>query len=371
MKFATSRESLIRVLSVAREIISNNSPLSILSNVLLQTDKDNSRIVIKCTNSNINAVSYFNAEIEEEGETTVFCDKMLSVISSLPSGNVVFENKGTEINIKPENKKIKFKIKTLSADKFPVIKDFNKDNVFEISAKEFKNLIRQTSFAVATDPNRYFMTGCYLTKDNGRLTMVATDAKRMSLCSSSSECPDFTPVIIPVKMLSIIDKIASDEGNILLSIHEREFHFSGNGYEIYCTLIDGKYPAYQKVLPTGLDKSIKVSKAELSDSLKRTSVLLSKNGRINLIADAGKMVISSPESELGNSVEEIPAVYDGEKAEIALNVEFLLDVLKVIDSNDIIFEFKFNQDKKVLAAIVVKGDDKKEVNYTHIIMPMN
>ncbi len=371
MKFTANKESLLRVLGVCQEVISNKSPMSIMSNVLLQTDIEKSRIIIKCTNSNINAVSYFTAEIEEEGETTVFCDKLLSVISSLPTGNIIFESKETEINIKPESKKIKFKIKTLSTDKFPVVKEFNKTNSFEISAKELKNLIKHTSFAVSTDANRYFMTGCFLTKENGKLTMVATDAKRMSLCRSEIACPDFTPVIIPVKMLSIIDKISPDEGNVLLSIHEKEFYFSGNGYEIYCNLIDGKFPAYQKVIPFGLDKTIKVSKEELSESLKRTSVLLSKFGRINLFADAGKMVISSPESELGNSIEEIPAVYEGEKAEIALNVTFLLDVLKVIDSSDIIFEFKFNQDKKVLSALIVKGIDQNKVDYTHIIMPMN
>ena len=371
MKFTTSRESLLRVLGVCQEVISNKSPLSILSNVMLQTDKDNSRIVIKCTNSNINAVSYFNADIEEEGEITVFCDKFLSIVSSLPQGNLVFENKGNEIIIKPENKKVKFKIKTLSADKFPIIKNFKNENSFEISAREFKNLIKQTSFAVSTDTNRYMMTGCFLTKENNRLVMVATDGRRMSICYNFDDfIPDFVPAIIPVKMLSIIDRISSEEGNIRISLTEKEFYFMGCGYEIYCNLIDGKFPAYQKVIPIGLDKSIKVSKSDLNESLKRTSVLLSKNGRIDLIADAGKMVISSPESEIGNSIEEIPAVYDHEKAVIALNAQFLMDVLKVIDSNDITFNFKFNQDKKIISAITVNGNDEKN-DCLHIIMPIS
>ena len=108
MKFTTSKDAILRVLSVAQEVITNKSAISIMSNVLLQTDKENQKVIVKCTNSTINAISSFGAEIEEEGEITVFCDKFVSVISSLPMGDVEIETGENEILVKPLGKKVKF-----------------------------------------------------------------------------------------------------------------------------------------------------------------------------------------------------------------------------------------------------------------------
>ena len=204
MKFVTSKDAILRVLGVAQEVITNKSAISIMSNVLLQTDKDNQKIVVKCTNSVISAIGSFGAEIEEEGETTVFCDKFISVINSLPMGDIEIETSENEIVVKPLGKKVRFRIKTLATDKFPIVNGFNPENSIQIAAKDFKNLIKHTSFAVSADSNRYVMTGCYFTKENNLLYMVATDGRRMSVCNCVDFSPDFTSAIIPVKIFSII-----------------------------------------------------------------------------------------------------------------------------------------------------------------------
>lgn len=378
MKFITSRDALLRVLGVAQEVITNKSPVSIMSNVLLQTDKENQKVIVKCTNSTVNAISSFGAEIEEEGETTVFCDKFVSVISSLPMGDVEIETGENEILVKPLGKKVKFRIKTLASDKFPVFKGFNSENSIKIAAKDFKNLIKHTSFAVSTDSNRYMMTGCYLTKEDNWLYMVATDGRRMSLCTCADFSPEFTSAIIPVKGLSVIDRICQEEGQIEINTTDKTFFFKGYGYEISSSLIEGQFPMWQKVVPNGLDHTVTISKADLEDAIKRTVIMAAKNGRIQMILDSDKMVISSPENEVGSSKEEIEAKYSGEPAEIALNAMYLSDVLKVIDSDDISIDFKFNQDKKVTSALIVKPeinnvkieDNKEPIGYTHVIMPM-
>lgn len=378
MKFQTTRDALLRVLSVAQEVITNKSAVSIMSNVLLQTDKEHQRIIVKCTNSTVNAISSFAAEIDEEGEITVFCDKFVSVISSLPMGDVEIETNENEILVKPLGKKVKFRIKTLASDKFPVFKGFNSENSIQIAAKDFKNLIKHTSFAVSSDSNRYIMTGCYLTKEDNLLYMVATDGRRMSVCSCIDFSPDFTSAIIPVKIFSIIEKLCQDEGNIEINITDKTFFFKGYGYEISSSLIEGQYPAWKKVIPDELDHTFTVCKRELEDAMKRTSIMASKNGRIQMQLDTDKMVISTPETENGSSKEEIAAKYSGDPAEIALNAMYLSDVLKVIDSDDISIDFKFNQDKKVTSALIVKPeinnvkieDNKEPIGYIHVIMPM-
>lgn len=371
MKFTTSKEALLRVLSVAQDIITNKSPVSILSNVLLETDKENNRVYIKCTNSTVKAITYFGADIYEEGATTVFCDKLLSVISSLPIGDVEFESNDMEILIKPTGKKVKFKIKSLASDKFPLINGFNADGAISIAAKDLRTLIKHSKFAVSTDNNRYMMTGCYLVKNDNYLTMIATDGRRMSVCSCTDFNPDFTPAIIPTKILDVIEKVCSEEGNILINSTDKEFFFKGCGFELSTSLIDGSYPAWQKVLPDGLDHTVTVSKRELEDALKRTVIMAAKNGRVQLGIDKDKVIVSSPESEVGSSKEELSAIYQSEPAEIALNAQYLTDVLKVIDCENIAIDFKFTQENKVSTAIIVKDADTDKVPYTHVIMPMN
>lgn len=370
MKFTTSKDAILRVLSVAQEVITNKSPVSIMSNVLLQTDKENQKVIVKCTNSTVNAISSFGAEIEEEGETTVFCDKFISVISSLPMGDVEIVTGENEIVIKPLGKKVKFKIKTLASDKFPVFKGFDSEKSIQVKAEDFKDLIKHSSFAVSMDSNRYMMTGCYLTKEDNLLYMVATDGRRMSMCSCPDFSPEFTSAIIPVKGLSIIDRICQNDGVIEIYTTDKSFFFKGYGFEISSSLIEGQFPSWKKVLPTELDHTITVSKADLEDAIKRTVIMAAKNGRIQMILDSDKMVISSPENEVGSSKEEIEAKYSGEPAEIALNAMYLSDVLKVIDSDDISIDFKFNQENKVSSALIVRPVDKENTPYTHVIMPM-
>ena len=370
MKFVTSRDALLRVLGVAQEVITNKSPVSIMSNVLLQTDKDNQKVIVKCTNSTVSAISSFGAQIEEEGEITVFCDKFVSVISSLPMGDVEVVTGENEIVVKPLGKKVKFKIKTLASDKFPVFKGFNSENSIKIAAKDFKNLMKHTTFAVSADTNRYMMTGCYLTKEDNWLYMVATDGRRMSMCTCADFSPEFTSAIIPVKVFSVIDKVCQDEGEVEINTTEKTFFFKGFGYEISSSLIEGQFPSWQKVLPKELDHTITVSKADLEDAIKRTVIMAAKNGRIQMWLDTDKMVISSPENEVGSSKEEIEAKYSGEPAEIALNAMYLSDVLRVINSDDISIDFKFNQENKVSSALIVRPVDKENIPYTHVIMPM-
>lgn len=370
MKFVTSRDALLRVLGVAQEVITNKSPVSIMSNVLLQTDKENQKVIVKCTNSTVKGISSFGAEIEEDGETTVFCDKFLGVVSSLPMGDVEVISGENEVIIKPLGKKVKFKIKTLASDKFPTLHGFNSENAIKLDIKDLRNLIKNTTFAVSTDTNRYMMTGCYFTKEDNLLYMVATDGRRMSICSCADFSPEFKSAIIPTKIFSIIEKISKDEGEVEINVTDKEFFFKGYGYELSTSLIDGQFPAWKKVVPDGLDQTITVSKDELEDAMKRTVIMAAKNGRIQMSFDADKMIISSPENEVGSSKEEIEAQYSGEPVDIALNAMYFSDVLKVIDSDDISIDFKFNEEKKVSSALIVRAAGEEKTSYTHIIMPM-
>ena len=369
MKFKTNRDSLLNVLSVAQEVITNKSPISILSNVLLQTDEN--RVIVKCTNSTVNALTSFVAEIEEPGEVTIFCDKLMTVVSSLPMGDVEVFSSGIEIIVQPVAKKIKFKIKTQAADKFPIIKSFVQENAIKVAGKDFKNLIHTTSFAVSTDQNRFIMTGCFICKKDNYLTMVATDTRRMSICKCVDFNENFTSVIVPKKMLTVVEKFCSDEGDILINSTDKLFMVKSGNLEIITSLFEGKYPNWEKVVQTEQDHTVSVSKKDIENAIKTAVIMSAKDSRVELVVEPEKMTVKTPESDMGSAKEEIAAVYDREPITIALNIQFLADVLRVIDSENVSIDFKVNQDNKVSGALLVRESEKKENNYIHIIMPMS
>ena len=205
MKFVFDKDSMIKEISIAQEIITNKSPVSILSNILIIAE--NNSLTIKATDSTVKFTTVIPVDIQEEGRTTIFCDKFMSILSSLPSGEIEFIQEDIGVTIKPISKKVKFQLKSQASDKFP--ESGTSDNVpfFEIPSKDFKEMIKETIFAVSDDRNRYFMTGVYFIKNGDTLTMVATDGRRLSCDNKTGfSVPDFQPAIIPTKILSCILK---------------------------------------------------------------------------------------------------------------------------------------------------------------------
>lgn len=376
MKFTFDRDAMIKQISIAQEIITNKSPVSILSNILLIAE--NNSLIIKATDSTVKFKTILPIEIQEEGRTTIFCDKFMSILSSLPTGDIEFIQEDIKITIKPISKKVKFQLNSQTSDKFPEIGNTENVNFFELSSKDFKEMIKQTIFAVSEDKNRYFMTGVYFEKKENILTMVSTDGRRLSCINKEiySDIPNFQPAIIPTKILSCILKHAADEGNIQISVIEKSIFVKFNNFEFSSSLIEGQFPNYQKVIPNNLTTSIIVNKKDLEEALKRTTIMVDKKvSRILFKVSSGVLKIISPESDIGTADEEIPCRYDGQNISIALNYNYVIDPLKVIDTDEISFDFNKNVEQSiddemvVSKAIIMRAEPSKD--YLHVIMPMN
>ena len=374
MKFTFDRDAMIKEISIAQEIITNKSPISILSNILVIAEKNS--LIIKATDSTVKFTTTIPVDIQEEGRTTIFCDKFMSILSSLPSGDVEFEQKENDVIIKPIAKRVKFTLKSLASDKFPEIGTSENVPFFEISAKDFKEMIRQTSFAVSDDKNRYFMTGIYFIKNGDVLTMVATDGRRLSCVNKSGfSIPDFNPAIVPTKILNCILKNAPDEGNIFVAVIDKSIFAKFGNQEFSSVLIDGQYPNYQKVIPESLSYSIMVNKADLDAALKRTTIMVDKKvSRIIFKISSGELKLISPESENGSADEIIPCRYDGQDISMALNFTYVTEPLKVIDSENVVFDFNINggndgEEASITKAVIMRSEPAGD--YIHVIMPMN
>lgn len=364
MKFTFDRDALLKEIGIAQEIISTKNALSILSNVLFIAEQDT--LTIKATDIKVHFETKIPIDVEEEGTTTIFCDKFIGILNSLPSGDVEFTQKNINVIIKPISKKVRFQLKSMSSDKFPEFSTENDLPWFDIPANEFKEMINQTIFAVSDDETRFFMNGVYFQKEEDILIMVATDGRRLAYISKPvcAGVENFNPAIVPPKILSIILKRASSEGLISVAIADKMIYFKFGNYNFSSILIDGQFPNYNRVIPEVQDKSFQINRRDLIDALKRVGLLVEqKSRRVYFALSDGLLTITSQESEIGTAKEEIPCRYVGEEITMALNYIYVEEPMKVIDTEYLNFSFT-----EYMKAVTIKTEPEKD--FFHIIMPM-
>lgn len=365
MKFSFDRDAILKEIAIASEITSNRSPISILSNILLVSEKNS--LTIKATDSSVNFTTVIPLDVQTEGSATIYCDKFMSILTSLPQGEIEFDQEDAKVTIKPLSKKIRFQLKSIASDKFPQITEHTNEQFFSLSAKSLKNMISKTIFSVSEDTHRYFMMGVYFAKKNNRLVMVSTDGRRLSFSSEEIDenVPDFPAAIVPTKILYVILKHASDEGEIHIAFNDKLMFVKFGKYEFSSSLLEGQFPNYEKVIPENQTFSFSVLKSDLDSALRRMTILIDKKvSRILFRITPGTLTIVSPETELGTADETIPCRYDGEETTIALNYLYILEPLKVISDERIVFEFT-----EAMKAITMRSENEK--NSFHVIMPMN
>jgi DNA polymerase-3 subunit beta len=367
MKFICERGSLLKEISVAQEIIQSKNAISILSNIYLEAHDDT--LFIKSTDMKVYFDTKLPVSVVEEGSTTVFGDKFLGYLSNIPEGDVEFDQKDSKITIKPlntPNKKSKFQLKSIASDKFPEFPVANPDSFFEIPIKNFKDMINQTIFAVSDDETRYFMNGVFCEKQDGKLVMVGTDGRRLAFVEepAGEEIKDFIGVIIPPKILNLIQKRAGDEGLIALSITDKQIFVRFGVYQLSSVLIEGSFPNYRRVIPDSQAHVFTLSRLDMLDALKRVALLVEqKSRRIYLGVSSDGITVSSEESDLGVADEEISCSYEGDAISIAMNYQYLEEPFKAMDEDEVSIYFS-----EPTRAITIKPVPEK--NFFHIVMPM-
>ncbi len=364
MKFICPKNTLLKEIILALDFTSQRNTLSIVSNVLLETN--NNTLTIKATDQKIGFSTTIEVETIESGTTTVFCDKFLGILRALPDEHIIFEEIGEKLYIHPQNKSIDFSLRTISADKFPQLESSPSDTYFSMSQKDLFEMIDQTIFAISDDETRYFMNGVYVEQTGNTLTMVATDGRRLSLIERTFEkkFENFSPVIIPAKFLSLLKKGGTGEGEISLFITESIIFASFGSQLMYSTLIKGQFPNYRRVIPGLQPNRCNINIQKMNEALKRVSLLVeNKAKRIYLDIEDNFITISSEESDFGQAKEIIPCTYTGPSCRLAMNYSYLVSPLKVMQSDA--FDLYFTETNK---AVTIKPNPEKD--YFHIIMPM-
>lgn len=364
MKFTCEKSALQKEIAFSQEIISTKNSISVLSNVLLKAE--GASLSIKATDIKVFFETALPVDVQKEGSVTVYCDKFLTILSTIPDGEIEIELVDGKVVIKPLFKKIKFQLRSISSDKFPEFPFTDEKGYFSLPARTVKEMIGNTIFAVSDDETRYFMNGVFMEKAGKELVMVATDGRRLSFSKKIPEgnIPDFKGIIIPPKLLTVILRHSGDENPVSFAISEKNLFVRFGNYAISSVLIEGQFPNYRRVIPESQKSQFLVNRLELIEALKRIAVLVEQKSRRTFLSlSKNELSVSSEEGEIGAAKEEIACEYDGAEVTMALNYKYLEEPLKVMDSEVVSLAFT-----EATKAITVNAEPAKD--YFHIVMPM-
>ena len=365
MRFTSERDAITREVMIAQEIVSSRNVMSILSNVLLEAVDGN--LVVKATDLKVGFQTRISVDVSVAGSATVYCDKLLGILKSLPPGEVEFElDSNGMLFIRPLNKKIDFKLRSVASEKYPEIQSIGDERYFEFPQADLNAMIANTIFAVSDDETRYFMNGIFVEKSGDRFTMVASDGRRLSYISKPIDpaVEDIKGVIVPPKILALVRKLLPGEGNLSICVTDRNIFVRFGDRRLSSSLIDGQFPNYKRVIPESQQYSAVVQKELLESALKRVSLLVEqKSRRIFLTLKDGALVVSSEESEIGMAREEVACEYTGPDLTFAVNCLYLIEPLREMDCEKVRLEFT-----DVNKALTLKP--QPEEGYLNIVMPM-
>lgn len=366
MKFVCQSSVLRAEIELANSFASSKNSLSISSNVLLEANND--ALTIKASDQKMGFSSIVPVSIMVPGATTVYCEKLSQLLKNIPETEIEVSEENGNLTIKPSDGGDSFliNIKTIEASKFPEMMQIDESLYFSLTQRDFFDMVDKTSFAVADEDSRHFLTGVYMEKKDDDLVLVATDGKRLSYVCRHFEqnIPDFIPAIIPTKFLSLMKSIGTGEGLFSIGVKEG-FIFSEIGNRtIYSGLIQGPYPAYEKVIPKGLINTCVLKKEDAEKAISLISILVeSKSKRLYIDLSENKITFSSENTDFGESKQSVPAAYSGPDVRMSFNCQLLLTPIKKMDSE--YMKIMFN---KPSSAMIFTSEPEKD--YLFVLMPM-
>lgn len=361
MKFKIAREALQSGLQDVIHVVGSRTTLPILSNVLIEASKG--KIRMTTTDLDVGVSGTIDAEVEVEGSTTLPVKRLASIVGVLPASEVeitVDSMNAATITSGPSF----FKILGLADSEFPALPVFEDCKEFKIPQADLKHALKKTSYAISTDETRYVLNGIFLSFHDQKLTMVATDGRRLGLVENDLEYPESQDgdIIIPTKAVNELQRQLSDDGHILLKLKDNQVCFEIGENVIVSKLIDGSYPNYKQVIPGAAQERLEIDRTILLDTTKRVALLASdKSNSIKLEFRQGEIVLSSNTPDVGEATESIPIDYTGKEFAIAFNPEFLQAPLRNIDSTTINLDLI----DEMSPGVIRTGSD-----FLYVLMPM-
>ncbi|UIP05563.1 DNA polymerase III subunit beta [Erythrobacter sp. SDW2] len=345
MKATIERATLIRCLSHVQSVVERRNTIPILSNILIEASMGGA-VKVMATDLDLQVVETMPAaSVESPGATTVSAHLLFDIARKLPDGSQVnLEVADNRMTVKAGRSR--FQLPTLPKDDFPVIVEGDLPTSFEVPAKVLAELIDRTRFAISTEETRYYLNGIFLhvsDEDTPVLKAAATDGHRLARYTiarpdGAEGMPD---VIVPRKAVAELRKLLEEamDGNVQVDLSASKIRFTlgGEGGTVLTSkLIDGTFPDYSRVIPTGNDKLLRVDPKAFFAGVDRVATIATEKTRaVKMGLDADKVTLSVTSPDNGTATEELAAEYSSDGFEIGFNAGYLKDILSQIESDTV------------------------------------
>lgn len=360
MHFVCPKDDLLSALGVVTRALSSKPTMPILEGVLLKAE--NGRVQLTCTDLDLGMETTIAAEVTQEGSAVLPGRLFYDIVRAMKSGEVemqVAENQQATLKCFGSRSQIS----TMPAADYPALPAIEDGHMLMMDAGIFREMVRQSVFAVASDESRPILTGSLLELENGMLSLVSLDGHRLALRREGVIGPNLSAVV-PGKSLNEISRVLPQEGEINLAISPAHLSCQTGTTRLITRLLSGEFTRYRSILPSTHTTAVTVNSRDLQGALERAS-LMASTGRSNLVTFTigGENLLVTSDGELGNAHEEITATFSGNELAIRFNARFVIDVLKVLGDEPIALHF--NSALSPCAIIPVASPDN-----LYLVMPV-
>lgn len=369
MKLTLSRDALLKSLSHVQSVVERRNTIPILANVLIRVTAQ--EVSLTATDMEIEINEAIEAQISKTGAVTAPAHTLYEIVRKLPDGAQVELNAASPTQLTLSSGRSNFKLGCLPVEDFPVMPGGDLKHTFRLSAADFRALIDRSRFAISTEETRYYLNGIYLhaakTEKVHVLRAVATDGHRLARVEMPAPegAKGIPGVILPRKTVGEVRKLI-DEGSdeIEIALSETKARFTFGGVVITSKLIDGTFPDYERVIPSGNDKLLEVDTSVFAAAVDRVATISSEKSRaIKISLSPGHLVLTAHSPEAGSATEELEAKYDGALLDIGFNARYLLDILQQVEGDGA----RFTLADATAPAII---QDVSDASALYVLMPM-
>jgi DNA polymerase-3 subunit beta len=361
MKFSVTKEKLLEGLQQVQNVVSTRTTLPILSNVLLQASGN--EVHLTTTDLDVGVRGSFEAQVEKEGATTLPARRLFSIIRELPSSEIQIDVDGKNAASIRSGQSF-FKILGLPEEEFPPLPKFENSKDVTIRQKDLRDSLRKTSYAISTDETRYVLNGVLFSFKENKLTLVATDGRRLAMADIELEFPRSheADIIVPTKAVTELQRLLEEDGDVKVSVGSGQIAFDLNNTLLVSKLIEGNYPNYRQVIPSETKERVTLERESCLNSVRRVSLLASdKSNSIKLNVSKNNIDITANTPEVGEARESLPVVYKGRDFSIAFNPEFLMAPLRNLTEDEVFLDLIDEMSPGVL---------KIQTPFLYVLMPM-
>ena len=371
MEILVRKNDLLRELQLFQGIVERKNTIRILANVLIEANDD--AVHLMGTDLEVALRSKCTATVVRPGSLTLPAKKLYEIVRSLPETDVRIAEDKSGVRIAAD--RFDSRLQTLPREDFPTLPKAGGTASTLLPRIAVKEMVAKTQFAITGEDTRYFLNGAQFILRSASMSLVATDGHRLALVTAGRDGKlkkggggeEESQAILPKKTLGELARLLSEsDGDIKYERGENHLFFEVGGRLLISRTIDGKFPAYERVIPKGNDKHVEFDRDRLTNAVKRVALLSNERSRVvKLQIEEGKVDVTSSSSEIGEAKETLLIEYSGGPTQICFNAQYVLDFLAAVTTDLVTLELKDEVSQAVMKPVGSEGYD-----YTYVIMPM-